>query len=1174
MTAVELAGYVGLQAVDQDGDLVVLAGRRADGVQVRAYTHAADLPTPSLRVLLARQAEATAQVSHRSIATVIELIDLPTRAALVVSAPPGVALARLAPRDLSTVDTLQVVIDLSPALAQLHVHGVGHGSISMHTVHLADGEAFLTNPWRVGTSPTPDDDMVALAHLVEALLFRAGLRVPQGVRTVIGFAHDLARCRDELRSTEMCSPFAPSIDGFALWWRDPVHVLGAESSLAVLAECVLEVQETRRPAVLVVEGPAGAGRSALLGAFDRYLLAHGVLSAGARFSADGTMPLAAPSALVADVVDRLMAGQPGARDGVAAELRARLGDDLPLAVQLAPALESLVGRQPEMPAVAAPQILARAEQAAKGIVGALAGSGRSFVALLDDAECADPSSLAVFESVVALSEPMLVVVARRTDAEAHGLLETLDAMRAAGVPTRTLAIPPLDRSSMHEMIGDGLGLSDGSGAALANALWSRSGGNPGLAISDLHTLLVDGDLQVDPTTASWSWSAMALTERPSAGVAEVALQRVRRVSPAPRLVLQAAAAVAGLLARPTVLAFAIDHSVDTVTAMLDRLSAEQFLDWRGTGVVRFRDDALRRAARDSLDGPTRDSLRVRVARAALAASAHSGADRLQVTDAERFEVLQLIDGHELALGTADAVMWTDWCDLAAKAAHRSGAYATALDLQLRAIGSLGPMGWSVEADRMFELHVRAAENALVVGRATLVDQLLDTAWAHQPTAAQRVRAMRLLGNRWWTRQDQSGGLAEIQSTVRELGEQVPSRPTFPLVAREYLATRRALRGRSPESFVDAPPLTDERVRAVLDTMLGGVHLAYTTEPMTHVWMVLRGMRLTAQHGVGPSSSYFVAGYGLLLCGLGRDLRRGIGFGRAGSALADAAGGDVRTMVCFAHNGFIRHWGEPLFHTIEPLLGEYRSGLAAGRGGYAHSGGTFAVLHSLLSSRPLPRVDDLAAGLVRDLERLGEGAFAQRVKLVGQAVADLRDGLGDRSPIGGDQFDAAAWAAAKPRRGEFALMVHTVQAMVALVHGQATTAATAVRLATPHVRTAPGEAIVGVHLFQLAILHQLGDNVSARAARRARRRLRRAAETNPHEFAHRVQFVDALAAGGGEALELAAATARQNDALADLCIIAVIASSRTDDPEARARWSTMARSAMRAWGAEGALASLP
>lgn len=80
------------------------------------------------------------------------------------------------------------------------------------------------------------------------------------------------------------------------------------------------------------------------------------------------------------------------------------------------------------------------------------------MALFDDAECADPSSLAVFESVVALSEPMLVVVARRTDAEAHGLLETLDAMRAAGVPTRTLAIPPLDRSSMHEMIGDGLGL--------------------------------------------------------------------------------------------------------------------------------------------------------------------------------------------------------------------------------------------------------------------------------------------------------------------------------------------------------------------------------------------------------------------------------------------------------------------------------------------------------------------------------------------------------------------------------------------------------------------------------------------------------------------------------------------------------------------------------------------
>lgn len=59
----------------------------------------------------------------------------------------------------------------------------------MHTVHLTDGEAFLTNPWRVGTSPTPDDDMVALAHLVEALLFRQGYAFPGSA--------DRARRRDE-----------------------------------------------------------------------------------------------------------------------------------------------------------------------------------------------------------------------------------------------------------------------------------------------------------------------------------------------------------------------------------------------------------------------------------------------------------------------------------------------------------------------------------------------------------------------------------------------------------------------------------------------------------------------------------------------------------------------------------------------------------------------------------------------------------------------------------------------------------------------------------------------------------------------------------------------------------------------------------------------------------------
>ncbi|MEQ1699689.1 MAG: AAA family ATPase, partial [Ilumatobacteraceae bacterium] len=1040
-----------------------------------------------------------------------------------------------------------------------------------------DGQATIEAPWFDVAVAAPADDRAAVAGLISQMHLRGGRRIPQGVqrvldaatsadtgyRSIIGMAHDLERCRDEMRRTEMCSPFPLALGGFALSWRDPRHIIGMAPQVSVVQECVDAVRADGRPLFLVVEGPSGAGRSSLLRAAADELGRTGIAHGAARFAPGDHLPLAGPRDLIDDAVRRLIGGPAGPRERMAAHLRALLGRDVALAVQLAPSLAQIMGEQAAPADGTALDVAARAEVAAIAVVEALATDG-PFVALLDDADAADEASLALLQVLARLEVTMVLVLARRTDADSTALLDAIESLAARGAAVRRHTLAPVDRSVLHEIVSEGLGLGEGSAAPLAAALWARSGGNPGLAITDLQTLIADGDVTVDPRSAAWSWSPSALVEAPSSGVAEAARQRIARVALGHRQVLHAAA-LAGRLATPEMLALALDRSLETVTAILDRLHAEQFLEWRTTGVVAFHDDSIRRALVEALDGPSRGALRLRLARAALVLLDRGPSPAA----ADVFEALQLLDGHEHALTEQETSVYIAWCELAARSAHGSGGYHAALELQMKALSAVGPVGWHHDAERTFELHLRAAENAMVVGRTSLVDQLLDTAWAHQPTAQQRVRALRVLGNRWWTRQDQSGGLAEMHLILRELGEKLPAHPGALHVVREFLATRRVLKGRTPESFLEASPLTDERVRASLDAMLSGVHLAYTTEPLTHVLLVLRGIRLTARHGVSASSAYFVAGFGLLLCGLGRDLQRGIGFGRAGMALAERVDGPVRTMVSFAHNGFVRHWGEPLFATIEPLLGEYTQGLKIGRGGYAHTCGTFAALHALLSSRPLGRVDQMTSDMIRDLEQLGEGAFAQRVKLVGQAVVDLRHGLGEGRPLDGELFSEPTWSAAKARRGELALMVHTVKAFVALVEQRRDVAVEAVRAAAPHVRTAPGETIVGQHSFQIALLHALGADVDRRAARRGEKRLRRMAASNPHDYGHRVALLDAISArGGSERFAEAAAAARSHDALADLCVIANLAAEYATDVVEQAKWKTMALSALRAWGAEG------
>ena len=87
MTPIALAGYGDLRTIGRSGEVLSLIGTRDDGLPVMVRTHASDLPTPVVRELLADQAETARFVRHPSIAPVLDLIELPTRAALVAAFP-------------------------------------------------------------------------------------------------------------------------------------------------------------------------------------------------------------------------------------------------------------------------------------------------------------------------------------------------------------------------------------------------------------------------------------------------------------------------------------------------------------------------------------------------------------------------------------------------------------------------------------------------------------------------------------------------------------------------------------------------------------------------------------------------------------------------------------------------------------------------------------------------------------------------------------------------------------------------------------------------------------------------------------------------------------------------------------------------------------------------------
>jgi diguanylate cyclase (GGDEF)-like protein len=1114
---------------------------------------------------------------------------------------------------------MTVGIQVVEALAVLHARRAVHGAVDADHVVIGEHGAVLVDlaagGWAatsvrrtvLGHHPAPEStvgealldpavDQYAVAAMLQqgfvdlgvepssdlsAALDRATSPDPRSRhRSVLGLLRAL---RPHVRSARgPRTTTTTDTEALRLAWEDPVEVVGRDGVLDQVEQVVAGVAERGVGEVVVLRGAPGVGRTAVLEALADRLADTGTIHGLSRFEAfDDAQPLRTPLEVMERIIDQLLVLPGDDLDAVRRRLRDDLGADLPLAVQLVPALAAVVGEQPHPATLDPAAAVARVESTLRRLVGAIGAARPPLVALVDDAHRADPGTRRLQEAMAGhpdIGPLVTVLTAPNGPSEIDGTLERL---HEQGRTVHEIELGPLGAAEIRRIVALGTGSPEADVTTLADAVWRRSGGNPRVALADLWNLTGDGDLWVDVAAGRWSWSPRAVEGQLPVTVEAEARRRVDALSP-DLAELLTAVCVAGRVATPRLLAAWLGVDEGRFQDRRDRATRARVLarPRSESDIVSCIDDGVHATVMAGLAEGERHRIEQGLARVVLA----GGADDLD--PAAAFEVVRLLADKPEVLDDpeirADYVLL---CERAAGIAHRAGAFEAALGLQWSAIAALGEDGWDEDRERMISLNLHAAEHALMTGKPEVVDALLEATSAHAPSSMDRTRALRLVGNRAWTDQEPLRGLDEVRAVLEQLDEHLPESPSWGDVAREFVLARNALGRRTPESFLDGPTLADDRVRAVLNAMLSGVHLAYVDQPRTHMVLVLRGVRLTARHGVASASAYFLAAYGMLTLNLPGGVERGVRFGQVGTQLAAGQGIDVEQLVHFAWNAFIRHWREGVDVTIEPLLAGAHTATAQGRRGYGLAGGTFAILHALLAGRPLRYVEAEAGGLAEEFERLGEGAFRQRVQVVRQAVADLR-GPDTGPPLDGELFDASAWLAVRPRRGELAVVVHTVRGMVALARHDVDTLARTVEAAAPLLRAAPGQAVVARHRFHAAVLDALrvgeasGPVTRARAGRtaaRSLRRLRAMARHAPAFVAHQVALVESLlgaargSRGTTDRFEAAGTAAPACGAVHDLGVIAEHAvrfHAANGRPGLARHYATVAHDAWQAWGAGG------
>ena len=735
------------------------------------------------------------------------------------------------------------------------------------------------------------------------------------------------------------------------------RVVDRRRELVALQAAVEEAGRTGGACALL-SGVPGVGKSTVLQAFGVEVSRRNCVFAYGRCRENAPAPYSAVGEALRSLVRTMDATGPAERDRWRADLVRGTSGLAGILGELVPELAQMFDETPQVAELNAADARRRLHRAAIRLVSATA-SYRPVVLAIDDLQWADRDSLQLLSELLTVSlRNVLVLAAHRAgefDPSAEGI---------TSASLSSIQLEPLAREDVEELLAAVCGQSVEMGDVAAE-FHHRTGGNPLQVRQLLHRAQREGALTpVGPSgRPGWDLRVLASIEV-TATAAEFLSRYLGQLRANDRAVLSSLSCIGGefdLADATAAAAQAPDAVAQALWACLE-LRLLEAVDSDGRRIVnaisrdaryRFSHDRVAEAAREGLSDDAEREIHLRIGRRLI----EQGDERL-------FEAARHVGIG--GLGLADDVERTRFVEVIRRAARKARAQASfplALTYSRNALDLLGEQRWATQFALTRELHLDAADAALLVGDVTALNALLDEAEEilHEPPDCARVAYLRLKGR---VAENRLREALEIGlQALDELGERVPTDAGKPRMGNAIVRMRLKMRRWSTERLLQLPHCDDQRVIEIHPILAELCNMAVLVRPNLLPLLVRKQLDLTLAHGHTPSSPLVITGYGIILVLLG-DHAGSQRFGEVGMLLAERPEfREARPQTVFMHLDYIHHW----HHPIRDGLGKLRDTVeeALEQGDQEHAGFLAAVLlsQSFWVGRPLAEIDALASSLI-------------------------------------------------------------------------------------------------------------------------------------------------------------------------------------------------------------------
>ena len=857
-----------------------------------------------------------------------------------------------------------------------------------------------------------------IAALVHKLLAKAPA---DRYQTAEGVEHDLVHALATLEGGRgdqgggTIAPFELAKRDASDEFRLPDRMYGRGREVAVLNETFVRVVTRGRREVLQISGYSGIGKTSLVRELAGPVAQHrGYFAAGKFDQLRQHLPYAAITQVGNELVRRLLTETADAIARWRAIVLEALDGAGRVLVDLVPELERVLGRQPAAPELAAGAAQHRLHHALRVFVRAFE---HPIVLFIDDMQWADAASLGLLEAVLVHDAPaaLLVVLAHRgPDADASPALHALlERVAEAGTPLQTLRLEALALTDVRAMVVETLRRDDAACDVLARTVMAKTAGNPFFVREFLRTLELAGLLRFDRTAGGWCFDpaeieASSITDN----VIDLMIDRLQQQPAEVREVLRLGA----FLGDELVLRDLVEVMGQPESTVLEnlRLAARGSLVVfhalaDGTQIARFGHDRIQQAALALTSDLDKPAVHLRVARMLWARLADDA------RTARLFEIANHFDAAFALVVEADEREQLLQLFLrAGRRAKATTAYVQAGAYLRRAAELLGEHAWTARFELVFEVHVELSECDYLAGQLERARAGFDQLLGRAHTDLERARVYNLQIRLFQVAGDVTGAVEACLRAFALLGLEVPA--TDDDAARETEHQHRValelLGDRPVASLLDDPPMTDPRIRMLVDLLEASGPPIYMVRPALFAWVALQLVNHSLRHGTTEASCYGYGIYALLRAAVVGDVEGGYEFSRLAIELNEKLG-DVKLEGCMLHllGDHVNFWKNPIASDL-PIL--ERGFAACVRGGdhiYSNYIGFQAPWHLYESGAPLGEVMALAVRFAGFALETGYEPVRWTLRAEQQFVAALMGQTAASGALGSVGFDEAEAIAA-------------------------------------------------------------------------------------------------------------------------------------------------------------------